>query len=194
MPLYLRLQSVRGTLNRDQIQDNGNLGTIRIGTWNTQWAKPHTRRGKLISDRLAATDCDVLYVTKGFAGTLVDRGHVIEAGPDWGYRIVPGQPCVPLWSKRPWTPHPMPSVRRSFRKAGSSRAAKKRARGLPDCHGCVDPLARCARDEPTQGPPSLGGSPSVADGVDEAALPVPRVANRRPGRLQPEHSAEVGAA
>ena len=87
------------------MQDNGNHGTIRIGTWNTRWANPDGPHGKIISDKLGATNCDVLCVTEGFAGILPDGGHVIDAGPDWGYPIKKGRRKVLLWSKRPWTPH-----------------------------------------------------------------------------------------
>ena len=77
--------------------------TIRIGTWNINWAKPGSIRGNIISDKLAATDCDVLCVTEGFAGIFPDRGHVIDAGPKWGFPIVEGRRKVLLWSKQRWT-------------------------------------------------------------------------------------------
>lgn len=87
------------------VNKNGNPPTIRIGTWNTQWASPRTTRGGIISDKLAASDCDILCVTEGFAGVLPDGGHVIDAGEDWGYPIRKGRRKVLLWSKQPWTPH-----------------------------------------------------------------------------------------
>ena len=101
----LRLQSVRGTLNPNRMAKNGNNGTFRIGTWNTEWVKPDAPRGNIISYQLAATNCDILCVTEGYAGILPNEGHLIDAGPDWGYPIVPGRRKVLLWSKRPWTPH-----------------------------------------------------------------------------------------
>ena len=79
--------------------------SVRIGTWNTEWAKPSSIRGNIISEKLAASGCDVLCVTEGFAGILPDGGHVIDAGKDWGYPIYKGRRKVLLWSKRPWTPH-----------------------------------------------------------------------------------------
>lgn len=81
---------------------------IRIGTWNIKWAKPDSPRGKIISDKLAATNCDIVCVTEGFAGILPNGGHVIDAGKDWGYPIPKGpegRRKVLLWSKHPWTPH-----------------------------------------------------------------------------------------
>lgn len=87
------------------MQENGNHPTVRIGTWNTEFKKPNTPKGEIIGEKLAATDCDILCVTEGYAGILPSGGHVIDAGQDWGYRIVKGRRKVLLWSKRPWTPH-----------------------------------------------------------------------------------------
>ncbi len=87
---------------------NSAPSTIRIGTWNTEWAKPSStgrKRGNIVSDQLAASGCDVLCVTEGFAGILPDGGHVIDAGEDWGHRVRKGRRKVLLWSKQPWTPH-----------------------------------------------------------------------------------------
>ena len=48
---------------------------LRFGTWNTNWAKPGTERGRCVSKRLDAPGCDLLCVTEGYAGILpaVDR-------------------------------------------------------------------------------------------------------------------------
>lgn len=87
------------------MQENGNHPTVRIGTWNTEWRRPNKPNGKIIGEKLAATDCDILCVTEGFAGILPAGGHVIDAGEDWGCPIKPGRRKVLLWSKQPWTPH-----------------------------------------------------------------------------------------
>ena len=76
---------------------------LRIGTWNTQWAKPGTARGDRVSASLADPDCDILCVTEGYADILHDGGHVIDGGDDWGYPVVEGRRKVLLWSKRPWS-------------------------------------------------------------------------------------------
>ena len=76
---------------------------LRIGTWNTYWAKPGAERGRRVADALAAPGCDILCVTEGYAGILPVGGHVIDAGPDWGYRTQEGRRKVLLWSKRPWS-------------------------------------------------------------------------------------------
>ena len=77
--------------------------TLRIGTWNTNWAKPGTERGRCVAKRLAAPGCDLLCVTEGYAGILPAEGHVIDAGADWGYISAEGRRKVLLWSKRPWS-------------------------------------------------------------------------------------------
>ena len=84
---------------------NGPSPAIRIGTWNTEWASPSSSRGSIIRDMLAGSGCDLLCVTEGFAGIFPDRGHVIDAGKDWGYPIRAGRRKVLLWSRQPWTPH-----------------------------------------------------------------------------------------
>ena len=75
----------------------------RIGTWNTEWAKLGTARGNRVSAALAEPDCDVLCATEGYAEILPSGGYVIDAGPDWGYRLTEGRRKVLLWSKRPWS-------------------------------------------------------------------------------------------
>ncbi len=90
------------------VKKGNGAGSVRVGTWNVEWAKPGTPKGKRVAPILAAPDCDVLCVTEvGDAGLLPTGGHVIDAGTDWGYELPkasPGRRKVMLWSKRPWTP------------------------------------------------------------------------------------------
>ena len=82
-------------------------GCVRVGTWNVQWATPGSKKAPLLTEILAAPDCDILAVTEGDAGILPKGGHVIDAGTDWGYplpKASPGRRKVLLWSRRPWTP------------------------------------------------------------------------------------------
>lgn len=75
---------------------------LRIGTWNTEFAKPGAVRGERVRPILAAPDCDILCVTEGYAGIFPDGGNPVEGGNDRGYPIVEGQKKVLLWSKEPW--------------------------------------------------------------------------------------------
>jgi len=77
--------------------------TVRIGTWNTEWAKPGSKRGLRVREALAAPDCDILGVTEGYAGILPPGGHLIEADADYGYAQQDGRRKVLLWSKQPWS-------------------------------------------------------------------------------------------
>ncbi len=89
------------------VKKGNGAGSVRVGTWNVEWAKPGTPKGKRVEPILAAPNCDVLCVTEGDAGILPKGGHVIDAGTDWGYPIPKTSPRrrkVLLWSKRPWTP------------------------------------------------------------------------------------------
>ena len=76
---------------------------VRIGTWNTEWAKPGSVKGERVGALLAEPDCDILCVTEGYAKLLPAAGHTIDAGSDWGYAAEEGRRKVLLWSKKPWS-------------------------------------------------------------------------------------------
>lgn len=76
---------------------------VRIGTWNTRWAKPGTPRGQRVGAALAVAGCDILCVTEGYAKILPQPGHLVDAGDGWGYASKDGRRKVLLWSRRPWT-------------------------------------------------------------------------------------------
>ena len=75
---------------------------VRVGTWNTELAKPGSAKGKRVRPILAAPDCDILCVTEGYAKIFPDGGNPVAGGDDPGYPIVEGQKNVLLWSKEPW--------------------------------------------------------------------------------------------
>ena len=78
--------------------------TVRIGTWNTWWASPRGARGDRVRTVLADPDCDILCVTEGSAGLLPTRGHIIDAGTEWGYSPRDtNRRKVLLWSRSPWS-------------------------------------------------------------------------------------------
>ena len=83
--------------------ESRNSSTVRIGTWNTEWAGPTGPKGKLVKNALAGPGCDVLCVTEGFTGILPDRRNVIKGGQNWGVPVHDDRRKVLLWSKRPWT-------------------------------------------------------------------------------------------
>ena len=76
---------------------------LRVGTWNSDNAKPGTQRGHRVSEALKAPKCDILCVTEGYERILPDGGHVRDAGPDWGYGIKKECRRVLIWSREPWS-------------------------------------------------------------------------------------------
>lgn len=76
---------------------------LQIVIWNTQWAVPGSKRGKLLCDQIQQQQPDVICLTEAQAGFLPQEGHVIESSPDYGYPLKPGRRKVILWSKQPWS-------------------------------------------------------------------------------------------
>ena len=83
---------------------NSTSARLRIGTWNTKWARSESVRGNRVSKTLSDPDCDVLCVTEGGKGIFPAGGYPICGGPDWGYPPEwEGCRKVLLWSKWPWS-------------------------------------------------------------------------------------------
>lgn len=164
--------------------------TIRVGTWNTEWAPPGAPRGNIISYKLAATDCEILCVTEGFAGILPDGGHVIDAGDDWGCPPKNGHRKV-LWSKQPWTPHTHALGMEGCRShkgrfvAGTTKTAS--GASLTFIGVCIpwrgSHVKYCKKNRDW-----WEDHKRWLRGVPEAAVPVPQVGNGGLGRLQPENT------
>ena len=76
---------------------------VRIGTWNTEWAKPGTAKGNRVRPLLADPDCDILCVTEGYEDIFPNGGHVIDGGIDHANGEMGERREVLLWSKRPWS-------------------------------------------------------------------------------------------
>ena len=86
------------------MSENNQPATVRIGTWNTEWAVPGQAKGDRIRTALADPGCDVLCVTEGLRNILPAGGHIIDAGTDWGYPLPNmSRRKVLLWSRQPWT-------------------------------------------------------------------------------------------
>jgi len=87
----------------DRTQDDGGpVASALVATWNLEWARPGTARGRRVTAVLDGL-ADVLIVTECELGTL-PSGHVVDGGTDWGYRLPgPDRRKVALWSRHPWT-------------------------------------------------------------------------------------------
>ena len=76
--------------------------TVRVGTWNTDWAVPGSDRGIRVADALKKPGCDILCVTEGWKDILPAGGHTIDAGLDCSYGHEEPWPPVLVWSRQPW--------------------------------------------------------------------------------------------
>lgn len=76
---------------------------ISVATWNTEWRTPNSEAGHRIAAILKATGSDVIVVTEGVPGLLPEDGHIVDAGPDWGYSPERSRRKVIVWSGYPLT-------------------------------------------------------------------------------------------
>lgn len=76
--------------------------TMSLLTWNLAWKARHSRSGRILADRIAATGSDVACLTETMLDFPAEDGHVIAAEENYGYRIVPGRRKALLWSRNPW--------------------------------------------------------------------------------------------
>ena len=82
---------------------NGERPTVRIGTWNVEWAERDSKRGVRVAAALEEPGCDIVCVTEGCADILPAGGHIIDAGPEWGDGIEEARRKVLVWSRRRWS-------------------------------------------------------------------------------------------
>ncbi len=77
--------------------------TIRIATWNLEWAKPGTQRHDRALAQLSDLDADVIVTTEDSTHDWAEYPYRIDAGPDWGYPAQGNRRKVIAWSHTPWT-------------------------------------------------------------------------------------------
>jgi hypothetical protein len=78
--------------------------TVRIATWNLEWARPGSKTEQRIQGILDSLDADILVLTEASIETVPQGGYVVEAEGSWGYK--PKHPSlrkVFMWSKNPWS-------------------------------------------------------------------------------------------
>ena len=76
--------------------------SIKVATWNLEWATPTSARGKIIDRLLLENDADILCLTEAHRANFPSGYHVIEAGADYGYDAPPNRRKVLLGAKQPW--------------------------------------------------------------------------------------------
>ena len=76
--------------------------TLKVLTWNVEWAGPRSRRAPEIRNRINAHTPDVICLTEANVHLLSEPGHIICSQPDAGYKVIANRRKVILWSREPW--------------------------------------------------------------------------------------------
>ena len=76
--------------------------SLRVITWNVEWATPSSPRTSEILRRIGRHAPEVVCLTETHVGLLPQDGHIICSQPDYGYAIKEGRRKVLLWSREPW--------------------------------------------------------------------------------------------
>ena len=76
--------------------------SLRVVTWNVQWATPASRRTTEILSRIDRQAPGVVCLTETNDQLLSRDGHTICSQADYGYTIKEGRRKVMLWSREPW--------------------------------------------------------------------------------------------
>lgn len=76
--------------------------SLKVATWNLEWATPGSPRGKIIDAMLRELDADILCLTEAHRANFPSGYHVIEAGADYGYNTPPDRRKVLVGAKWPW--------------------------------------------------------------------------------------------
>ena len=75
---------------------------MRVLNWNTEWAKPGSRRGDRVASRIAEHSPEVACLTEAYPEILMEEGHTLLSTDDSGYENEGGRRKVLLWSREPW--------------------------------------------------------------------------------------------
>ena len=76
--------------------------SLRVTTWNVEWATPSSPRTSEISRRIGQLAPEVVCLTETHLRLLPQDGHSICSRPDYGYTIKEDRRKVMLWSREPW--------------------------------------------------------------------------------------------
>ncbi len=75
---------------------------MRVLNWNTEWAKPGSRRCNRVATRIAEHNPEVACLTEAYPGILMEEGHILLSTDGSGYQNDGGRRKVVLWSREPW--------------------------------------------------------------------------------------------
>ncbi len=76
--------------------------TLRVATWNVEWATPRSRRTPEILRRLLCPAPEVICLTETDDELLAGAGHTVRSQRDYGYPVREHRRKVMLWSNEPW--------------------------------------------------------------------------------------------
>ena len=76
--------------------------SLRVITWNVEWATPNSPRAPEILKRIGRHQPEVVCLTETHVQLLSQDGHSICSQPDYGYKIKENCRKVMLWSRQPW--------------------------------------------------------------------------------------------
>lgn len=76
--------------------------SLRVLTWNVQWAIPGSWRTTEILNRVERHSPEVVCLTETNDKLLSQTGHCISSQADYGYSVKAGRRKVVLWSREPW--------------------------------------------------------------------------------------------
>ena len=76
--------------------------SLRVITWNVEWATPSSPRTSEILRGIDLHAPEVVCLTETHVGLLPQDGHIICSQPDYGYPIKESRRKVVLWSREPW--------------------------------------------------------------------------------------------
>ena len=75
--------------------------SLRIVTWNVEWATPRSRSTPHLLNRIDRHAPEVVCLTETHRELLSPRGYAVCSRPDCGYPIKSGRRKVMLWSEQP---------------------------------------------------------------------------------------------
>ena len=74
--------------------------SLRVATWNAEWASPRDSRGQRVTKVLEDIKADIIVLTEGCSGLLPTDGFTLEGSNDWGYQVDEAERRkVILWSR-----------------------------------------------------------------------------------------------
>jgi endonuclease/exonuclease/phosphatase family metal-dependent hydrolase len=77
------------------------MHNLKITAWNLLWGNPGRQRGNLILERLKNTQADIYVLAEAMSPMI--SGHIVDAGPDWGYGQQSVKRKIQMISRQPWT-------------------------------------------------------------------------------------------